>query len=202
MKNYIDNIDFGYRVGDYIKRLEEVALVKIGESIRFTKAIKFLQNYLDDFILIGGLSASFYAPARLTEDVDILVKSELDVNNLYSLTKDKVKWVRKHSFIFEDIEVEILSPEFLKLPIEVANYVFDTNVNHFSGVVTPSPEGVILLKLYAFREIDKQDVYNIIKAQGNSLKIQDIRNLLFVEAQRIFFDNTLGSLRFILEDSL
>ena len=190
-----------HKFTNYLNLLEDIALIKAGESVRFFKAIQFLQNYIENFILIGGLSVSFFSPARLTHDVDVLVEFESDINNLFSLTKGSVKWVRKHAFIFEDIEVEVLSPEFLKLPIEVSNYIFSTKITHSSGLTTPSPEGVILLKLYAFRDIDKQDIYSIIKTQGNSLNFRNIKELLSTQEQREFIDKTLENLEFILNDN-
>lgn len=191
-----------YGMSDIIKysnKLEKVStFVRTGIS-PFSDILKYLTSLNIDFILIGGLASSHYMPARFTEDVDILVRSEDEFLKLKQNTMGSVKWIRGHAFLLNGVEVEILTPEFVNMPSSIATYIFNTSVMT-DGFKIPSTEGVLLSKLVALREIDKQDIQSIIKTQGTKIDFGVIYSLIPSQEAKEFLDITINKLKFILED--
>lgn len=96
-------------------------------------------------VLIGGLAMSFYAPPRATQDVDLLFMTESDI-------PEQVQgFRRRRSGAFEDtqtnVEVEVVVPRAINLPVEVARRVLATAVVH-QDLRVASLEGLVVLKLF------------------------------------------------------
>jgi hypothetical protein len=193
---------FSISVKDYLKKLMAVGNFVRAEKSSFSDSLDYLKSKNFDFVLIGGLATSHYSPPRLTEDIDIFLENEQKLEEFKRLSLGEVKWIRKHAFICSGIEVEVLTPEFLSIPSKISDYVFSTKVEKSSGLFIPSPEGVLLLKLEALRDFpDKQDIYNIIKTQGQSLDLEIVKSLTS-EKGRLFLDEVVKNLKIFLEDRL
>jgi hypothetical protein len=172
------------------------------EQSNFSQPIDYLLSKNIDFVLIGGLASSHYSPSRITEDIDILLENESKLEAFKKLTVGEVKWVRKHAFNYGGIEVETLTPEFLKIPADVSNYVFSNKVKQSSGFYIPSAEGVLLLKLCALRDYpDKQDILSIVKTQGNKLDLETVKSLTSEEG-RLFLDSVIEKSKIFMDDGL
>lgn len=185
---------------EYIEDL--MPIVRLAEGSRssgFWDPLDYLQGLGIDFLLIGGLAASHFGPPRLTYDLDVLLRSESEVQELKRRTVRQYRWPRNHAFLYGDREVEVLSPEYLNLPDEVVTYVFDTAVTQSSGYQTPSAEGIVLLKCFRLSLIDQQDIAGVLKQQAQHFDFNTVVELAPVTAQE-FLRTTWQSLLKVRED--
>lgn len=139
------------------------------------------RNCNDKCVLIGWLAYSYYCKPRKTEDIDCLFLSENDLPNYaYGFKK-----IRGHSFehIKTGVEVEVLSPEFLKLDF---NYELIFKVANFSnGIKIANPVSLIALKLGRFSPLDQSDIIELSKyCNENQIKI----NLEDYSLSKIYLD--------------
>lgn len=113
--------------------------------------------HVKNSVLIGGLAVGVYDRPRTTMDVDMLFLSE------EAVPRDVPGFKRLRAHAFEHrasgVEVEALTPAFLKMPDALAQKIFDTARG---GVV--SPEGLVAAKLQRASTQDRTDVENILRA--------------------------------------
>ena len=124
-------------------------------------------------VLIGGLALSFYVKPRYTMDVDVLYLSDRDIpKNINGFKK-----TRTHSFQHKQthVEVKVLSPEFLKIPTELANKIGETAVVS-SGMKVASKGGLIALKLQRGNLQDQADIVALL--QTGNVDMDPFRPLL------------------------
>ncbi|MCK9543663.1 MAG: nucleotidyltransferase family protein [Novosphingobium sp.] len=150
-----------------VKELDDIANLLTKRS-SLSETFNYLSEITpSDFILIGGIARSQYAPARLTNDIDILVKDE-DFENIKRFLRgyEGVKQIRGHAWLIKGIEVEILTPSFLGLDSVLVDYIFGTKISIPFGdkAFLCSKEGIILLKLQRSSSTDLEDIYNILKS--------------------------------------
>lgn len=129
-------------------------------------------------LIIGGIAASYWGRARLTEDIDALVL--LDVNQWDSLIEGGKKYhfipriadpltfakrsrvlLLKHAKTGIEIDVSLGA-----LPFEEESLKRGVNVK--VGTVScrlPTPEDLIIMKAVAHRPIDAFDIANILQTQ-------------------------------------
>lgn len=123
-----------------------------------------IEDAYKEGVLIGGIAVSMYSRARSTEDIDILYREESDVpDNLTGFRK-----FRAHSFRHNQthVEVETLTPDFLRIPKSIVNQVFDTAVQ-VGTLRVASVEGIIALKLVSTRHKDLSDVITLLQHNPN-----------------------------------
>lgn len=123
-----------------------------------------IEDAYKEGVLIGGIAVSMYSRARSTEDIDILYREESDVpDNLTGFRK-----FRAHSFRHNQthVEVETLTPDFLRIPKSIVNRVFDTAVQ-MGTLRVASVEGIIALKLVSNRHKDMSDVITLLQHNPN-----------------------------------
>ena len=123
-----------------------------------------IEDAYKEGVLIGGIAVSMYSRARSTEDIDILYREESDVpDNLTGFRK-----FRAHSFRHNQthVEVETLTPDFLRIPKSIVNQVFDTAVQ-MGTLRVASVEGIIALKLVSTRHKDMSDVITLLQHNPN-----------------------------------
>lgn len=173
---------------DHIRGLNHIAslFTTSYSSSPFFVPLDYLSSLPIEYLIVGGLARSFYATARNTDDIDILLKSEADVEKFTKLTAGVLRKVRKHAFTHGHVEIETLTPEYLGLPADIASYIFehseDFSYSGGSAGKVLSPEGLILMKLFALKssptpEKHKDDIVSVMKSQGPSLDYQSIREL-------------------------
>lgn len=186
-------------IKEYLKKLSHVSKIVHGERSQFSSSLEYLKSLGIEFILVGGLASSHYSAPRLTEDVDILVRSENELKRLKEVSVGKVKWIRGHAFLLDEVETEVLTPEFVNLPPEVINYIFDNKVTSGFGLPIPNAEGVIILKSFRLSDTDRQDIFNIIKSKGNKIDFDLVMNLIPEKAKE-YLGGTRKSLERVVED--
>ena len=149
-----------------VKELDDIANLLTKRS-SLSEAFNFLSEIMPiEFVLIGGMARSQYAPARLTNDIDVLVKdSDFEAVRKMLRGYSGVKHVRGHAWLIKGIEVEILTCSFLGLDSSIETFVFESrNPLPFPNAFIAAKEALILLKLQRGDVRDLDDVYNIIKA--------------------------------------
>jgi len=161
------------RAKELIERLTHGDQVTLLESIVVPEVGKALQQWIKnapkdrDWLLIGGTVVGFYTKPRATMDVDVLFRGEDIPNDIIGFKKN-----RAHAFLHKEthVEVETLTPNYLKLPASVVDKVFDTSVN-INNVSIPSPEGIVALKLHRQSLQDLADIQAI--AMKHSVDLTD-----------------------------
>ena len=135
-------------------------------------------------VLIGGLALSFYAPPRSTTDVDLLFLSAEQI------PETVVGFKRTRRGAFEEkvhqVEVEVCTPDSIKVPANIVKSVLDTAIVH-EHLKVASAEGLIVLKLFASdaarREFgDLGDIVRILEHNTVDLsdwKLSDAHSLKF-----------------------
>ena len=137
-------------------------------------ALKRVFDFKGDFVLVGGLARRFHSTPRNTGDIDILFRNEEDLNLFLQQNLGNYKKLRNHAIIVDGVEVDLITPEFLKISQDIVNYVFTTKENAGDNINVASKEGMILLKLYRLSSTDDNDIRALIESGGKNLKLTDI----------------------------
>lgn len=120
----------------------------------------WIDNNINNCVLIGGIALSYYVKPRYTEDIDILFLSKMYIPE----TLNKFKKHRPSAFQHNKthVEVEVVTPELINTPIFLVATVFVTAIIK-DGIKIASPSGLIALKLGRFNLQDQADIYALIK---------------------------------------
>lgn len=112
-------------------------------------------------IVIGGCALGVYTRPRTTTDADILY---LDGEAALPVTVEKFKKTRAHAFTHKEtgVEIETLTPEYLKLSSDVVDYV-KAHVEKSGGIEIASKTSIILLKAQRLSHQDKADIFELFK---------------------------------------
>jgi hypothetical protein len=136
------------------------------ESILYPEVVSALNDWISlgvkDCVLIGGVALSYYVKPRTTEDVDILFLSKDDIPT----TLVNFKRTRLGAFQHNKthVEIEVVTPETINLPIDIAKKIFTTS-NESNGIRVASPSGIIACKLGRFNRRDQADIEDLILSQ-------------------------------------
>ena len=131
-------------------------------ELAFEDFQKSIQNSNIPYALCGGLALSYYGLIRGTEDIDILVKNQEDANSLHKMIKNKFRQLDdryKHKNGYADLD--IIQPGRL-VPQGVINKAID-NAVIIDGLRIVALQDLIILKLYANRHRDIDDIQRLIK---------------------------------------
>lgn len=105
-------------------------------------------------ILVGGMAIAYWARGRTTYDADFMFLSEYQLSKARLLisASSKFKVLQDHyiEHKLSGVTLDLLTPEFIKLPVEYLNYIYRTTQVD-SGVRIASIEGLILMKLSSNR---------------------------------------------------
>ena len=138
------------------------------------------------YALIGGVATSYRSQPRFTKDLDFLLHvPQLSLPPLLEELKrrgfafdmlDTVReWTQHHMTVlsYHGIRIDWLKPI---LPAYVHILDRATEENWLDQPIRiASAEGLILLKLLAFRLQDQVDIENLVAAQGDNLDLDWIR---------------------------
>jgi len=134
-------------------------------------------NKNENVLLIGGLSVGVFSQARNTQNIDILVLSEKDIDSVFENVKSKFKRTRTHAFEHKatGVEIEVLTPSFIKYPDSIFKKAIDAAiVQDVDGreIKIVSPKFLIALKLKRASlainksHMDKYDISNLTDIYG------------------------------------
>jgi len=142
----------------------------IFESVIYPEIIAALGDWIrnseDNYVLLGGVALSYYVKPRTTTDIDVLFLHEEDIPS-------QIKLFKKHrtgAFLHKktNVEVEVLTPEFIKIPFKVAKAIFDTSEIK-DGIRIASPSGLVASKLFRFSRQDQADIESLLLCQNIDL---------------------------------
>ena len=134
---------------------ESVALPEVANALKDWKTY-----FNGNGILIGGSAVSYYARPRATFDIDILFLSDIDIPTQV----ENFKHIRPGSFQHNKthVEIEVISPQSINIPIELVQKVFDTAIIT-DGIMVASPSGLVALKLQRMKRYDEGDIVALIE---------------------------------------
>src|SRR5262245_65005801 len=139
------------------------------------------------YALIGGLAAGYRTQARFTKDLDFLLQvPQLQLPGVLEelrgrgfdcdLSTTIREWTQEHmtTLSFRGVRIDWLKPV-----IPLYQHVLDRATEESwlgHPVRVASAEGVILLKLLAYRTQDKLDIENLVAAHRETLDLAWIRS--------------------------
>lgn len=121
----------------------------------------WMKNTDSEGVVIGGCALGVYTKPRTTTDADILF---LGGESTVPLRVEGFKKTRKHAFehIKTGVEIETLTPEYLKLPSNIVSFVED-NLELSGGIKIASKSSMILLKAQRLSPQDRSDIFSLFE---------------------------------------
>jgi Nucleotidyl transferase of unknown function (DUF2204) len=139
------------------------------------------------YAVIGGMATGFRSQPRFTKDVDVLLRvpqlllpAVLDTLSERGFEFDLLAtiraWTQEHMVV---LSYHGLRVDWLKPVIPIYDHILDrateeTWLNH--PIRVASVEGLILLKLLAFRTQDQLDIENLVAAHRDNLDLDWIHS--------------------------
>lgn len=147
-----------------------------------TTTAEVLARHAVNYAVIGGMAAAYRSQPRFTKDVDFLlniphivlppVLEEL-VGRGFTLDLHTTirEWTQEHMTVlsYHGIRIDWLKPVIPAYQHVLERATDETWLAHRIRVA--SAEGLILLKLLAFRTQDQLDIENLVAAQGDQLDL-------------------------------
>jgi hypothetical protein len=145
-----------------------------------------LAQFNANYAVIGGIATAYRSQPRFTKDLDILLAiPQLVLPGLlyelqrrgfeFDLTTVLREWTQEHMTVLSFRGIRI---DWLKPVIPAYLHILDraTEERWFQQPIrVASAEGLILLKLLAFRTQDLADIENLIAAHGGTLDLEWIK---------------------------
>lgn len=153
-----------------MKKLNEGRLDSLYDSILVPEVKKafndWFKNSPEPGIVIGGLVLGVYSRPRTTTDIDLLFVSD----NKIPTKVHGFKKIRDHSFehIQTGVEIEVLTPEYLKLSKALYDKILETS-KEFDGIKVPSEEGLIALKMIRYNRRDLSDIESVLNSNPDKI---------------------------------
>ena len=152
-----------------------------------TSSTEVLARHHLNYAVIGGMAAAYRSQPRFTKDVDFLLEipqlvlppvlEELVVRGFsFDLLTAIREWTQEHMTVLSYHGIRI---DWLKPVIPAYQHVLDraTEETWFEHRIrVASAEGLILLKLLAFRTQDQLDIENLVAATRDHLDVAWIRS--------------------------
>lgn len=138
------------------------------------------------YAVIGGMAAGYRSQPRFTKDLDFLLQvPQLTLPGLldalgqrgfaFDLHTTIRDWTQQHMTTLSYHGVRI---DWLKPVVPAYQHVLDTATEEqWLGhpIRVASPEGLIVLKLLAFRSQDVLDIENLVAARGPALDVEWVK---------------------------
>ncbi len=134
---------------------ESIAIPEVEQALK-----DWNSNYRGNCVLIGGTAVGYYTKPRSTTDIDILFLSKQDIPTQVSKFKRTRPGALLHTITH--VEVEVISPETINIPISLVKEVFTTAVLS-NGIKVASPSGLVALKLFRMHRYDLGDIWSLIE---------------------------------------
>lgn len=172
LKEVIDNLNKSSNNDFSRPLLESIVAPEVQSALK-----KWIKNAKDSGVLIGGLALSFHGKPRQTMDVDVAYVTPNEIPG----NVPGFKRIRQHSYMDLDthVEIEVLDPQFMKVPPNLVKKVRDTAIIS-NGMKVASKSGVVAIKLgRAERENnlqDQADIQHLIKT-GN-VDVSEFKDVL------------------------
>jgi hypothetical protein len=159
------------RLKELVERLNTGEGLQLVESILVPEVDLAFKDWVTqadgNWMLIGGIVVGYYTKPRTTMDVDVLYPSKAEIPDAVIGFKRTRPMAFQHNKTH--VEIEVISPEGINLPIELYQQVYDTSIMT-DNIRVPSANGLVALKVAANRPQDVADIYAICQKQDISLK--------------------------------
>jgi len=160
--------------------VESIAIPEVAKALR-----DFEMGVGDNCVLVGGCALCYYTRPRMTTDIDVLFLKSADIPT----TINKFKHNRLHAFEHRQtgVEVEVLTPEHINLPKDIAEKVFSTAILA-NGLKIASPTGLVAMKLQRLKFNDIGDIIGLIETgrvdlTGWPISEKNIKDLELIKNQ-------------------
>jgi len=156
---------------DTLKIAGAVSNLYVGSAYGGSELIDALKDFAQEanvpWILIGGIAVGFHSKPRGTQDIDVIVAGEEDINKLKNSLKS-FKHNRSHAFEHKKtgVEVEVLTADFLNINTQIAEKALTSSVKQtIHGIQIPVADsaGLIALKLERGERQDLADIEGMLK---------------------------------------
>jgi hypothetical protein len=151
-----------------------------------TEAAAALANYKVHYALIGGMAISYRWQPRFTKDIDFLLHipqlvlpkllEDLERRGFEFDTLATIReWTQHHMVVLSFHGIRI---DWLKPVIPAYSHIIDRATEETwldQPIRIASAEGLILLKLLAYRPQDQVDIANLVAANRDTLDLDWIR---------------------------
>jgi hypothetical protein len=117
-------------------------------------------------VLIGGLALSYYVKPRVTQDIDILFLDRTHIPDIIPGFKRHRPGAFEHKRT--GVEIEVLSPASINMPLNVAKRIEATALN-LDGIRIASPSGLVASKLGRFSRRDQADIEDLLHVKTINL---------------------------------
>ena len=164
-------IDNSIRTADDVRGLSRTASgMPISQAIRDLAPLANASGIA--WALCGGLAVGAHARPRGTDDIDVVLKDESDVDEFARKTSAKFRRTRMHAMVHvgTGVEVELVSPQFVKISPLIASKAIDSAIHAtVGGVQMPvvSRDGLVAMKLCRGSDYDRGDVKAIVRMGGD-----------------------------------
>ncbi len=148
----------------------------------FNALVEVLNEHQVSYAVIGGLAMIQHTRLRTTDDIDaLLTLPQLRMSVFFESLRARgfnvellknIQEFRDHGLTtiqFENVIVDLLRPA-----VPAFAHVLDRAIDsHILGqrVRISSAEGLVVMKLIAFRPIDQADIQDLLAAYGNALEL-------------------------------
>ena len=147
-----------------------------------TTVAEVLARHQVNYAVIGGMAAGYRSQPRFTKDLDFLLQvpqlslppvlEELAERGFaFDLVTAIREWTQEHMTVlsYHGIRIDWLKPVIPAYQHVLERATEETWLDQKIRVATA--EGLILLKLLAFRTQDQLDIENLVAAQGDQLDL-------------------------------
>jgi hypothetical protein len=164
------------------------SLPRAGASLHraFEALVEVLDQHRVRYAIIGGLAMIQHTRVRTTDDVDVLLTlpqiampaffESLEARGFAVELLKNIKELRDGGLTavqFEDVVVDLMRPA-LPAYAHVLDRALDARILD-RPVRVSAAEGLIVMKLLAFRPIDEGDIRELLTAYGDTLDLQYVR---------------------------
>lgn len=151
-----------------------------------------LKSLLPDdlrYVIVGGMAAAYYQPARFTEDIDLMVLAEASTKVEQSLRQAGWRQLGIISFggsSWQSPNGELI--DLLHAPDQSwVSAALDAPINTPEGLPVIDLPYLLILKLAATRAVDISDIVGMLQ-QANELEKQRIRQIIATHRRDLLED--------------
>ena len=149
------------------------ALTESGPHLSLLNALSDFASGVEgvDWALIGGLAVGFRARPRGTQDIDVLIAGDREIDLIVGRLQPTFKQIRPHTLEHKPtgVEIELITPELVNMDPKLFQTVLDcTTLEDMKGQQIPvaTAESLIALKLGRGNRRDLGDIEDIIRQHG------------------------------------
>lgn len=155
-----------------------------------------------EYVVVGGIAMLFYINARNTRDIDlILALADLQKLSELNITSQELDFARAD---FRGLQIDILQTQNKLFSLVQRDFTAENEFQHHKLQIA-TPEGLVLLKLYALTSLYRQGIFDRVALYETDITMlmqnypmDDEKILKLLEP--FLSENDIDSIRDILGD--